>query len=748
MCMKSYEPIIRGTSTRTSVVISLFIQLIRHNSKLMERALEDLRNKRIGDTSRKTYASPIAQFLLFMWHEKQHLLRDDFIAAVNAQDVEPSISLFRCKLPGMSNDSDSWPPPLHWERVTAEVIMEWLLCRYEQGSLTKSQLNTKRSAIHCLFKDYGASQVYASMIHDLSDLSKGLRRKITENRTFSGGEVREGKLPLSFNSYRSIGKALQLEAVASNAHCDGPFNHLYFVLMWNLMCRASNCSMVKLEHLEWRNDALVIFFSRQKTDQTGDRSKYPRHVYANPLMPEICPILSLGVYWLSFGIQQENGDLFSGRNQYDRFSKGLKRAITINAQELGAQGITAENIGAHSCRKGCATYCSSGSTACPPSTAINIRAGWTLGGVEDTYKRFEAAGDQYVGRVSSGLPMTSANFMMLPPAFKRYDSEGNCLDLCVLEEALQLGFGVIPSDSLKLVAEYCLASVVYHYSYLKNTLPVNHRIFGNPVLACERMMHELKQHLWCGLANHSIAVQQRFIATGIPPHVLLLATMDELRVSVEDVSPRLESAMEKLPTQLETMLRQMLEDGAIRSEHVTPQFLSQTIRNCLLDAGLVPPGQQEQPNVDTEASVLTPSISPGQYRRDDGTLTVVPSTFTVPSMKTEFAWVRWVTICDNLGPWRHIRTSDIPTNSKRRWTKYKFLMDYIMQRVQAADLWVDNPNAEQAREMFNRVKDSVQVEGRSHRRRHAQLTWSTVVKNLQAHLTTQRRNEHDNTDNP
>lgn len=33
-----------------------------------------------------------------------------------------------------------------------------------------------------------------------------------------------------------------------------------------------------------------------KNDQTGTESNAPRHIYANPLMPEICPILALGLY--------------------------------------------------------------------------------------------------------------------------------------------------------------------------------------------------------------------------------------------------------------------------------------------------------------------------------------------------------------------------------------------------------------------------------------------------------------------
>ena len=707
----------------------------------METSIEEIRNQRIGDSSRVTYASQIAQFLLYLWRNKRELLNSEFILSVAAEGETNAISikLLKTRLPGNVNNNDKWPAPLKWSDMTAEVIVEWLLKKYDEGNLSKSQLNTRRSAVYCLFKDYGASKSYADFTHELSDLCKGLRRKISDNRSRDGGEVREGKLPLSFNAYRALGEALQSQSVALNWHCDGPFNHLYFVLMWNLMCRASNCNMIRLEHLEWRNDALVIFFSRQKTDQAGDKSKYPRHVYANPLMPEICPILALGVYWLSFGI--EDGDLFSGRNQYDRFCKGLKQVIDINSEEFSLLGISVSNIGAHSCRKGSATYCSSGSTACPPSAAVNIRAGWTLGGVEDTYKRYEAAGDQYVGRVTSGLPIVDASFMTLPPAFKLYDIEGVRINIGVVDKAMEIGFGKI-SDSLKLVAQNCLASVVYHYDYLVRVLPARHRIFGNRILGDKRIINNLKQHLWCGVANDPIAVQQRFTATGIPPHVVLLSVMEAVQGTVKEVSPVLEAAIEKLPDKMESILRKMLEDGAIRSEHVTPSHLAHTIRACLLDAGFIPNEQQAVASTNHPANDVNVS-TPVQHRMDDGTLSLLSSSFTIPSMKVEFAWIRWVVGCDNLGPWMFIRTCDVPTISKRQWKKYKFLMEYIMKSVRERSLWVDNCNAEQARSMYRQVKACVQVEGRKHRRRHAQLTWSTVAKNLQANIALRRRNNEN-----
>ena len=53
-----------------------------------------------------------------------------------------------------------------------------------------------------------------------------------------------------------------------------------------------------------------------------------------------------------------------------------------------------KDLGVHSLQKGAASYVSSGSTCGPPQVATNIRAGWTMGQIQDTYLQFEAARDQ------------------------------------------------------------------------------------------------------------------------------------------------------------------------------------------------------------------------------------------------------------------------------------------------------------------------------------------------------------------
>ena len=78
---------------------------------------------------------------------------------------------------------------------------------------------------------------------------------------------------------------------------DGIWGHLFLlVLTWNLICRVNNESKICLCHMEWADNALQIYFANSKTDQQGAQSKFPMHVYSNPIDLVICPFFALGMY--------------------------------------------------------------------------------------------------------------------------------------------------------------------------------------------------------------------------------------------------------------------------------------------------------------------------------------------------------------------------------------------------------------------------------------------------------------------
>jgi hypothetical protein len=169
-----------------------------------------------------------------------------------------------------------------------------------------------------------------------------------------------------------------------------------------------------------------------KNDQEGERPKDPRHIYANVVQPAICPILSLAIHFLCNGVV-EAGKIFNGTAQYDRYSKMLRRLFEHEgvAAFLRNVGLDPKELGTHSIRKGATTYCTSGSTQSPSVIAIYLRAGWKVEGVQNRYLRYEAAGDQYVGRTVCGLPVDDAQFAALPPLFENHsDVDRGAVCIC------------------------------------------------------------------------------------------------------------------------------------------------------------------------------------------------------------------------------------------------------------------------------------------------------------------------------
>eukprot|EP00924_Labyrinthula_sp_SR-Ha-C_P014698 snap_masked-scaffold_85-processed-gene-0.23-mRNA-1 protein AED:0.28 eAED:0.28 QI:0/0/0/1/1/1/2/0/293 len=285
------------------------------------------------------------------------------------------------------------------------------------------------------------------------------------------------------------------------------------------MCRAANTFSIHYRHLTWKEDALCIIFCHQKNDQAGEKARDPRHVYANPLQPEICPVLPLGMYWSIFGFG-DGASLFGGNNQYDRFRKGQKRIFSLDEVEnqLRRRGLTPEEFGTHSPRKG--------HTNAPPIATVQLHAGWSMGTVLNVYLRFEAAGDQYVGRTVSGLPISTYKFSTLPPRFEFADDQ--------VERAKQLIFPSVPKQ-ISLILEFCLASMVYHENFLRKELPENHLLFNTPIFQEKSLIQTLREKVICGVSNSDGSGLQ---ATGILAHVDILTKLHHMGRVVDGLVQR------------------------------------------------------------------------------------------------------------------------------------------------------------------------------------------------------------------
>ena len=372
----------------------------------IENEVASIRENRVSERSRDTYRRSYVKFIKYVVESRLDLVPDEF-SMLLASDSNNSVKSVMKNFPRVS--------PINFDLLTAADFISWLVTvRKKDGTKPgNSTYNGLRTSLFNLFRDYGAI-MSRKMEGELKDMFKGLKRTTAMQIAQGEGKIKSGKDPLSFSLYRFLAMEMLKEKPREYV-----FYRFAMIFAWNLMSRIGSALGVCYSHMEWTEDAMCVYFAQMKNDQLGERPRDPRHIYVNPLMPEICPVLALGIYWMVQGFDKNNVRLFPGQSQYDRFRKGLGQSLVLSsiADELERRGMEVKDVGAHSTRKGASTYCASGSTACPSAAAINLRAGWALGGVQDTYLRYEAAGDMYVGRTVTGLPSSQPEFAILPPQF-------------------------------------------------------------------------------------------------------------------------------------------------------------------------------------------------------------------------------------------------------------------------------------------------------------------------------------------
>ena len=96
-----------------------------------------------------------------------------------------------------------------------------------------------------------------------------------------------------------------------------------------------------------------------------------------PSDAEVCALLWLGLYLLMFKRTDDHPQLFPDNNHFGRFSKMLRRILAsdVASPQLAQRRVDPDYFGPHSILQGAVTYAASGSTACPPATAVKL---WTV----------------------------------------------------------------------------------------------------------------------------------------------------------------------------------------------------------------------------------------------------------------------------------------------------------------------------------------------------------------------------------
>ena len=337
----------------------------------------------------------------------------------------------------------------------------------------------------------------------------------------------ESKRPMSVDLLKSICGWLLERGTP-----DAVWTQCYLLMAWNLCCRSNNVAYLKMSDINWASsfDSFCVHFAHSKTDQTGKESRYPRHIYANPTCVQVCAVTSLAFYFTCcFNIDRVSDCslLFPGDKQESRFAKNLFAVLVEHEPEVRAMGFELGQIGSHSIRKGAATYLTS-LVGGPPAAAISIRGGWTMGNVKERYFKYMEAGDQFVGRCLSLLPMLTEEMAPSPPFF---DVPPDTPDDVWVTDTVSKQF---PVSSLIVgfgrLSRMCAASMLHHRNWVFANFNPNHC-----VIICSHVYRDKSVYNFLTMdGDNKVKVtypwnDNRHVFTGVAPHVALLQDLHMIR---------------------------------------------------------------------------------------------------------------------------------------------------------------------------------------------------------------------------
>lgn len=285
-----------------------------------------------------------------------------------------------------------------------------------------------------------------------------------------------------------------------------------------------------------KDDCWTMEFAKSKSKQHGEE-QHQKHVYANPMHPEICPILNNALHWSVTAHRSKSHKMYEGPKQNDRFNTALNKLIKQYEDELLTLGAASHGFKytSHGLRKGSATYVAGGSTCAPPPTSIMIRADWALGQVLSCYLKFADGGDQFVGRTVCGLPPDSTEFGILLPHF----AEADAVDF---NDAAELQFPDLwqAYPHLRGNLASAIASLVYHHDWLREHLGKNmdkpHPFFSTSMFRNKERLLRLRQKVT--LDSGEVA------ASGIPPHVNIMKQLRHQESNLQEMAGELRNVVQ------------------------------------------------------------------------------------------------------------------------------------------------------------------------------------------------------------
>jgi hypothetical protein len=524
---------------------------------------ENLQSKRTCEATKQSYASKINQALIWFRANHHDFLTEDGRSFQLPIPSGPLLAFFGV-LGKAAYDRQHLSGS---DKITPDMV----------EPMSPSSLQGYRSAIIDLYTnrnlimDANVSKALTNVLDGYDKLCRQLRLKALM-------KIKEGKSPIEMSGYRMLAEKLMKAKVDKN-NTPGEkrvatgwsatlFAWTFFVLMWNLMSRSDSVDGLMLQHMEWQGDCLIIEEQGQKGDQKGTDS-YGKHIYANPLDPAVCPILSLAILIFCSGFRPPNGrqQLFIGTNNKDRFGYILMETVrNCTEAELDRLGCRPDEVGTHSERKGSSSYCL-GQVSGPTPVAVFLRMGQSLGQLKDRYIFAGEGADQLCGRMVCGLPFSDERFGILPPHFAMAT-----LELLTGEvwNTIVPGYDNYPA-CFRTIFPFLLVSLIHHEDFLRANLRPDHPIWTERVFTANPCIDSLRGKTLLGFGACLITGMK---SSGVPPHLAIVAKLKAMEEKVEKMQQIVTTAItalgENLPEAVAVKVHEMLRASFVINGQIQP----------------------------------------------------------------------------------------------------------------------------------------------------------------------------------
>lgn len=422
-----------------------------------------------------------------------------------------------------------------------------------------------RSAFYSEFENTELGKPPPNVEEDMRKLFSGLKRRYAEKCRDGKGHQEKEKDAISFSSYEAVCKAF-LKRSNKDSFVEGL---CFWTIDWSMIGRPDNIGPIVLDRIGVSGDALTLRLTKGKKQQEGDANAFAHafHIYSNPLNPMVCPVLWLSLHLMLHGEGMSNGKLFAGPRPSAAIGNMMNaiREDTEVQEALLAEGKSVSSLGLYSARKAAATFVMSGVTDGPSYFSVKHRMLHKAGTVDDVYMKFAVAGDQYVGRTLSGLPLQSVKFATLPPHFV-YSEEWpkervDALMFRCFPDALVNRQGFYP------VLQMCFASAVYHSEWLMDNVCADSVIRNLCVFT-----HNIGRCLMASGVVRSGLQSDCMVATGLPSNVRFFGEFAEIKESLKELN----LVKEDLAACVVDAVKKGVEEHSLEIEQMTPaRVLSQ-----------------------------------------------------------------------------------------------------------------------------------------------------------------------------